>query len=110
MKKCRKSIASIVMLSSLAANAFSSGNVGEIKGEFIKVKVNFVSAGEYSSFSYNQVLSDYRAEINRRVLEECKGRDFAIDTKSIVFMRDGGPFLPPPVIVYGATVLAFCKF
>jgi hypothetical protein len=100
----------MVMLSSLAANAFPSGNVEEIQGEFKKIEVNFVRVGEYPSFNYNQVLSDYRAEISQRVMAVCKGRYFAIDTRSIEFVQKGGHFHPPPVFVYGATVLAFCEF
>lgn len=110
MKILRTSIVSVVILSSLAANAFPSGNAREIQGEFIKVKVKFVRSGEYPTFNYNQVLSDYRAEINHRAMEGCKGRNFAIDTRSIEFVREGGPFLPTPVTVYGATVFAFCEF
>lgn len=94
----------------IANSALANENAREIQGEFIKVKMTFVRAGEYPFFNYNQVLSDYRAEINQRAMEVCHGRDFAIDTRSISFEREGGPFLPPPVLVYGAKVLAFCEF
>ena len=90
-------------------SALANGNAQEINGDFLTVEMGFARYGEYPSFNYSQVLTDYRAEINERVAEACNGRDFAIDANRIRFIYDGGPFLRPPVVVFGARLMAFCK-
>ncbi len=92
-----------------STSALANGNAQEIDGDFLTVEMGFARNSEYPSFNYNQVLTDYRAEINERVAEACNDRDFAIDATRIRFIYDGGPFLRPPVVVYGARLMAFCK-